>query len=214
MSSSPSGTLPATSSELKPASSKPDVNQTTCFAGPPTLRRAMILITFVGRTSDMSCGIAATTVGLHFVGARFSNEVRGAQQALKRSGVSPPAFDLFPGHRIAGDVSVVDVCDFELAATGRLQSSDDVEDFTIVHVNADDCVLRLRLCGLLVDANDATAIQSRDAETLRIGNFFQDDLGAATLRAIIVNGRENVSLDDVVTQDHTHRTIGGEVLDE
>src|SRR6185503_8692198 len=46
MSASPLGTVPVTSMVLKPASRKPAVNQTTCFAGPPTFNRAIILITF------------------------------------------------------------------------------------------------------------------------------------------------------------------------
>src|SRR5262245_31328920 len=45
------------------------------------------------------------------------DEVRRAQQTLKRSRVGPPAFELFPRHRVALDVSVVDVGDLELAAT-------------------------------------------------------------------------------------------------
>src|SRR5438045_3764242 len=53
MSSSPSGTVPATSSDSNSGGCKADVNQTTCLAGPPTFRRAMIRATLVGRTSDM-----------------------------------------------------------------------------------------------------------------------------------------------------------------
>src|SRR5215216_3060748 len=151
---------------------------------------------------------------IHFVCACFSNEVRGAQQALKCSGVSPPAFDLFPRHRVACDVSVVDVCDFELAATGRFQSSNDVVNLSIVHVNADDCVIRLRFRGLLVDANDATSIQSRHAETLRIGDLLQNDLRAATLRTISIDSREYVSLYYVVAENDANWTISREVLDE
>src|SRR5215217_2836441 len=51
MSPSPLGTVPVTSMVLNP-SSNPAVNQTTCFAGPPTFNRAIILITLGLRTSD------------------------------------------------------------------------------------------------------------------------------------------------------------------
>src|SRR5689334_16650096 len=179
MSSSPSGTEPATSKVANPDSCKPRVNQTTCFAGPPTLSRAIILITFVGRTSDMSdlqnCELSLS-FEVQLVGARFRHEVRGAQQTLKRSCVSPPTFDLFPGHCLARDVSVVNVGDFEFAATGRFQSLDDLINLGVVHVNADDCVIRLRLLGFLVDANHATAIEPRHAEALRIRDLLQNDL--------------------------------------
>src|ERR1041385_810000 len=47
MSSSTSGTVPVTSRVLKPASCKPEVNQTTCFAGPPTFNRAIMRTIFV-----------------------------------------------------------------------------------------------------------------------------------------------------------------------
>src|SRR6185369_11747274 len=207
MSSSPSGTEPATSKVAKPDSCKPRVNQTTCFAGPPTFRRAMILITLVGRTSDMddlqNCELSLS-FEVHLVGARFCHEVRSVQQALERSRVSPPTFDLFPGHRIARDVSIVYVGDFEFAATGRYQRFDDVVDVGVVHVNADDCIIGLRLRGFLVDANNTTAVESRHAETLRIGDFLQDDLRAAALRAIRINCGQYVALDDVVAKDNTN----------
>ena len=120
---------------------------------------------------------------IHFVGARFSNEVRGAQQALKRSGVSPPAFNLFPRHRIARDVSIVDVCDFEFAATGGFQSPDDVVHLSIVHVNADHSVVRPRLCGLLVDTNNALAVEShRRAKTAQEAGKFDDEVVPVPVR--------------------------------
>src|SRR6185369_1933513 len=140
MSASPLGTVPVTSMVLKPASRKPAVNQTTCFAGPPTFNRAIILITFGFILLNLRnlCNLWTRTV-LLFVGAGFSHKIRGAQETLKRPRVGPPAFELVPCHRIAFDVSVVDVCDFELAAAGRLKIPNDVVDRLVVHVNADDC---------------------------------------------------------------------------
>src|SRR5215208_3253511 len=58
MSSSPSGTLPVTSKVSKPASFNPEVNQTTCFAGPPTFSRAMILMTLELRIANCELRIS------------------------------------------------------------------------------------------------------------------------------------------------------------
>src|SRR6185503_8605962 len=49
MSSSPGGTVPAIRRESNCGRDKPLVSQTTCFAGPPTLRRAMTRTIFIAR---------------------------------------------------------------------------------------------------------------------------------------------------------------------
>src|SRR2546430_10420033 len=51
MSSSPFGTTPATSRDSTPRRRKPASSQATCFAGPPTLSRAMMRTTFISQFS-------------------------------------------------------------------------------------------------------------------------------------------------------------------
>src|SRR5438045_1111333 len=135
------------------------------------------------------------------------------QQTLKRSRVSPPAFELFPRHRIPRDVRIVDVGNLEFATTGRLQRANDVVDRLVVQVNANHGVFRLRLRRLLVDVKHAAAVESRNAKSLWIGNLLENDLRAATLRFISSYRRANVSLDDVVAEHDTKRTAGREVFD-
>src|SRR5690349_20245985 len=208
MSSSPSGTVPATSSDSKSGGCNADVNQTTCLAGPPTFRRAMILATLVGRKSGMMYS------GLNLIGSGFRDEIRSTQQAFERSGIGPPAFELFPRHRIARDVGVVDVGDLELAAAGRLQRANDVVDVFVVHVNSDHRVFRLRLRRFLIDPHNAAAIETRHSKPLRIGDLLQNYLRAAVLSFISINGRADVPLNDVVAKHHANWTTGREVFDE
>src|SRR2546423_15706022 len=51
MSSSPFGTTPATRRDSTPRRRKPASSQATCFAGPPTLSRAMMRTTFISQFS-------------------------------------------------------------------------------------------------------------------------------------------------------------------
>src|SRR5215207_4146782 len=134
------------------------------------------------------------------------------QQTLECSGVSPPSFELFPGHIIARDVSVIDVCDFQFAAPGRFQRTNDVVDVTVVHVNTNHGIIRLWLCGLLIDTNNPFTFEPGHAKTLRIGNFLKHDLGAATLLAITVDSGANVSLDYIVAEYDTDRIVRRKVL--
>ena len=85
--------------------------------------------------------------------------------------------------RAFSDIGVVDVGDFELAAPGRLQGLDLVEDRRVVHVDAGHGVvaisgwpafLRCRRCGRRRDFGDAEALGVRD--------FFEQDLRAGGLR--------------------------------
>src|SRR5882724_5457643 len=68
MSSSPGGTLPAIRRESNCGADNPLVSQTTCFAGPPTLRRAMTLMIFIacerGHPAQMMslCAISVSSV--------------------------------------------------------------------------------------------------------------------------------------------------------
>ena len=76
------------------------------------------------------------------------------------------------------DVSVIDVGDFQFAAVATAPGLDFLENRRIVHVNAGDGVIRLRLLGLLFDADDAIAGELRDAEALRVGDLLQQNLRA------------------------------------
>src|SRR5215213_9929668 len=61
---------------------------------------------------------------------------------------------------------------------------------------------------------DATAVETRNTEALRIGNFLQDDLCAAALAFISFNSTKNISLDNVVAEHDADWTTGSEVFYE
>src|SRR6185369_4382314 len=144
MSSSPCGTVPATSSVSQFGVGNL-LNQTTCLAGPPTLRRAMTRTIFISWKREQPAQMIdivfssgantgpllrqfvsktrahfGRTFQLHLIGPRFGDQIGGAQQAFKCACVSPPTFKFLPRHRFSFDVSVVDVGYFKLATAGRL----------------------------------------------------------------------------------------------
>src|SRR6185295_14008814 len=124
---------------------------------------------------------------IQLVGAGFSDEVRSAQQTLEGSCISPPSLELLPGHRIAGDISIVNVSDFKFSTTRRFQRSNYVVNAVVVHVNADHRILRLGRGGFLVNGNNATAIQFGHAKAFRIGDLLQKDLRAVALLSISID---------------------------
>src|SRR5687767_7985971 len=73
MSSSPGGTVPATSSDSNSDPLKPAVSQTTCLAGPPTFSRAMTRTIFITLPiancelpiADCRLPVSQQTVGFH-----------------------------------------------------------------------------------------------------------------------------------------------------
>src|SRR5215212_8545656 len=158
--------------------------------------------------------LLTTLLILRPVGPGLGDEVGGAQERLERAGVRPPAFQLVPGHLAPLDVGVVHVRDFELAAPRRLERLDDAEDVAVVHVDADDRVVRLRLLRLLLDADHAAAVEFGDAEALRVVDLLQEYLGAAALVSVRAHGLADVALDDVVAQDDADRLAVGERLAE
>src|SRR6266545_184425 len=136
-------------------------------------------------------------VQLHFVCARLSHQIRSAQKTLEGSGVCPPPFQLLPRHLTTFDVSVVNVGDFQLAATGRLQCANDVKHFAIVHVDSDHGVFRFWRCGLLFNTQYALAAEFGNAKTFRIGHLLQYDLGPLCLFLIRLDRAGNIALNDV-----------------
>src|SRR5207253_9666691 len=150
------------------------------------------------------CADFDVTFYLRIICSALGHEIRSAQQTFEGPGVGPPAFQLVPGHLISFDVVIVDVRYFQFAAAGGLQSAHDVVNVSVVHINSDDSVVRLGLRWLLFNSQDPRAIKNGHAKTLGIGNFLQEDLGAAALATIRAHCRANVSFNDVVTQYHAN----------
>ena len=104
-------------------------------------------------------------------------------------------------HRAFADVGVVDVGDFEFVAAGGFAGVDLVEDRRVIHIDAGDGVIRFRVRGFFLDADDAVAVELGDAEALGVGDFFEEDAGAFALCAEGIDGAADVLLDDVVAED-------------
>ena len=148
------------------------------------------------------------------IGSGFGDQVRGEQQALKRAGVGPPAVEFVPGHLAAADVMVVDIGDLEFAAARGHESLDHVKDGGVVKIDADDGHVRPRRGRLFLDIDDTVAVELRHAESLRVGHAFEQYLGTAALKAVLVGGGTDIALDDIVAEYHTDRFVVGKMLDQ
>src|SRR2546423_823622 len=146
------------------------------------------------------------------VRARLGHEVRRAQKALERAGVSPPPVQLVPGHLAAPDVDVIHVRYLKLAAPRRPEGLDDLEHVHVIHINPYDGVPGLRLRGLLLDAQDFPTVEFGHAEALWVGHLLEKDFRAAALVSVRPRGLADVLLDDVVAEDDADRLAVGERL--
>src|SRR4029453_11150264 len=97
---------------------------------------------------------ARSTPSVHPVRAAFGGEVGGAMDGFDRARVGPPTVEMVVGHLTPGDVSVVDVGDFELAPRRRLQGPDDIEALGVEEVDPRHGVPRLGILRLLLDPDD------------------------------------------------------------
>jgi len=148
----------------------------------------------------------------------FGDELAGAEEAFEGAGVGPPAFEGFAGEVAAVEVVVVDVGDFEFTSAAGLEVFADFEGVAVVEVDACHSHVAGRLFGLFDEAFDfafaGVAVELDDAEALRIGDFFQDDLCAGLLREEVGGGFAHVAFDDVVTEDDADLAAIGEVFGE
>src|SRR5215218_2909169 len=134
------------------------------------------------------------------------------------SGVAPEPVQHVVLHLAALDVPVVDVGDLQLAAAGRPQRGDDLEDALVVEVDAGDHVVAGRVVGLLEDADDpAVAVELGHAEVAQVGRVVdagQDEAGPGGLSQEVGHGRAQAALDHVVGQHDHHPVAVHEALGE
>ena len=84
------------------------------------------------------------------------------------SGIPPVPLEDVVLERAGTDVVVVDVGDLELAATGRLELRDDVEDVGLVAVEARHGEPARRILRLLDDLRDPAVLDARHAEVAEV----------------------------------------------
>src|SRR4030095_10559146 len=126
--------------------------------------------------------------------------------------VCPPSLKFFPCHLSSLDVRVIDVGDFEFTATGGLQCSNDVVNFTVVHVYADNSVIRFWNGRFFFDAYDILSIEFGNAKSTGIRNLLKYDLRPSALMAIRADRRSDISFNDVVAQNDAHRISGSKMF--
>src|SRR5262249_35579429 len=153
----------------------------------------------------LSTQFVVTTLVPHLIRSSLRDEVVGTQQRLERARVGPPSIQHTIGQGSFFHVLVVDVGYFQLTTPRGTQPSDSVEDRRVIHVDADHREARLWFFGLFLNTNDPVAIEHGHAEPFGIGNFPQDNAGALRPLGEFLAGADDVSLNDVVTQDHADR---------
>src|ERR1041385_4197659 len=85
----------------------------------------------LGRTSVFFSRMIASVIAKMLC----SHQVRGAQERIERTRIGPPAVENRKCHGSFGDVRVVHVRDFKLAAMRRLQLAALVEHGCVVEIN-------------------------------------------------------------------------------
>jgi len=60
------------------------------------------------------------------------------------------------------------------------------------------------MLGLLFDTDDAITIEDWNSEALRVRNFLQDDVAASRIVRELLVGRDDIVLDDVVSQNYAN----------
>src|SRR5689334_21516987 len=86
-------------------------------------------------------------------------EVGGAQQRLEGSCIRPPAFQERITHGSFLDIGIIHVSDLELPAAAGDQASHLLEDGSVVQVDSDNGVGRLRFGRLLFNTQNTVAGQ-------------------------------------------------------
>src|SRR5262249_20761095 len=135
-------------------------------------------------------------------------------QGFERTRVRPPAFENRVRHYPFADIRVIDVSDLQFAAAGWFQNATLIEDRSVVQINPGNGEIALRSSRLFLNPDDLRATQLGDPESLRVGYFLEEDARAAFLLAEFLNGRPDVSFDQVVAQDDADLVPIGEVLGE
>src|SRR5579884_46875 len=148
----------------------------------------------------------------HLIGAGFCDEIRCAAQRLEGAGIRPPAVQHAVRQDLFLQIEIVEIGDFEFAASGRLQCLDLLEHRAIEEINSGDCELRLRLLGLFFDAAQLALNDLRTAKAVRIFDFFQNDVRAAFLAVKDFGSFANVVLDDVVAKENANTVAFGEMF--
>src|SRR6185369_4561783 len=118
------------------------------------------------------------------------------KEAFKGSGISPPSVEFTPGHFTPVDIVIVDIGDLQLSAAGWDQGFDNVEDRSVIKVNANDGKIGFRVLRFLFNAKHTISIELRHAKPLRIFNTFEQDLCSFTLLCVIVSSRPNIPFDN------------------
>jgi len=145
---------------------------------------------------------------------RSSDEVIGAEQGLKCAGIRPPPVQYLVSELAFIDVEAIHIRNLKLTSSRRLQAANLLEYAIVVEINPDDCELGFRLLWLLFNANHAVSPQFRHAETLRVGNFLQQNLCSVALFFELFDSMADVRFDNVVAQDYADGIVASKIFSQ
>ena len=146
------------------------------------------------------------------------HEDRGFGQRVVRARVQPreAALERLHLQLAALQERLVDARDLKLPARRGPDTLRDIHDLVRVEVQAHHCVVRLRVCGFLLDRKAVThRIELRHAVTLGIVDPVAEDRGLAILLGcadcLAKKTREARAVEDIVPQNQTHGVVADEV---
>ena len=146
------------------------------------------------------------------------HEDRGFGQRVVRARIQPREAPLKRLHLqlAALQERLVDARDLKLPTCGGLDTLRDIHDLVRVEVQAHHCVVRLRVCGFLLDRKAVThRIELRHAIALGLLDTVAEDRSLAILlrRAdgLAKKTREARAVEDIVPQNQTHGVVADEV---
>src|SRR5450830_2034327 len=129
-------------------------------------------------------------------------QVIGCAQRGECTGIRPPALQDIVRHGAGADIRIVDIRDLQFTTMRRDQGRNDIEDLSIIHVNAGDGQVALGVGRLLLDTNNVPVLgQFGDTKAPGVLHLFEEDTGTLSLALESFDRWRQVVLEDVVPQD-------------
>ena len=151
--------------------------------------------------------------------ALYRLDVLGSfQQTFGRAGVKPShtATHKLDGQLTALKILIVNTCDLQLAASGRLNRSSYLTNLTIVKIKTRHSIIRLWLLGLLFNSNNtALIVELYNAKGSRVLNRVSEDNRTANglyfLFSAVKRASKILPMEHVVTENQRARLACKEI---
>src|SRR5450830_328647 len=131
-------------------------------------------------------------------------QVVGRTQRGECASIRPPALQDIVCHGTSADIRVVDVGDLQFTTMRWDQGRNDVKDLSIIHIDASNSQVALRVGRLLLDTQDMSVLgQLSHTKTPGVLHLFEEDPRTLSLALESFHGWCEVILEDVVPQNDT-----------